>query len=373
MIGLVHLWAEFLSVCRSALPAYSVLAAALLGPSAMAAPASIGLYQSPSSLAYYQSVNGRYQPLLQPWREAIAQAGHSSVDLQSEQELLAFKGGVLVVPSAVALNIGERTALKRFRDAGGSLLVTWALGVRDGNGAWVGYGFVDELLGVKVEAEVARTAEEKFLIPFGQSPINTSVPPGQRLWMPDTTERPLMLRGGQSAAAYMRWDRMVANRKAPAAAMAYDEIPGGGKPGASASRWVMFGFTEAQWGSHPIQMRQFARDALAWLTRSSPPQLSNWPDAHRSAQIIEMDTEDGFANAIHFAELMEGVGAKATFYCLTSEARKHADLVRRLSKHHEIGFHGEVHIGFKGLPLEIQRKRLARMLAEMKGITRFSV
>ncbi len=369
MKSAVQTGAGLVSACCGFVSALLVVLFAVAPQSVAASQVTVGVYQSPTSQAYYQSVSGRYEPLLQPWREVISQAGNLARELKSEQDLLGFKGGVLVVPSAVALSKGERDALKRFRDGGGSLLVTWALGARDGEGAWAGYAFVDELLGVKVEAEVSKSSEERFLIPFGQSPVNTSLPPGQRLWMPDTTERPLMLRGGQTAAAYMRWERMMSGRKPPAAAIAYDELAGTGKAGVPGARWVMFGFTEAQWGSHPVQMRQFARDALAWLARAGQPQLANWPDGRRAAQIIEMDTEDGFSNAIHFAELMEEVGAKATFYCLTSEARKHPDLMSRLAKNHEIGFHGEVHIGFKGLPLEIQRKRLARMLAEMKSVT----
>lgn len=324
------------------------------------AGAPVHLYVSPTTQAWFASTGGHYDTLVKPWRDLLATPSFAGREIRRLDMLPGKAGSVLVLPSAVALSDAERQALLRFRREGGSVLATWATGARDAEGRWLGYGFVREFLGVAISGEVDKDARTRFLIPYGETPINRTVPAGRRLWLGRLAERPLLLAGGVEAAAYMDWSRTVLRVGDHHSAIVFDE--------AAASRVVMFGFAETAWDFHPAEMSALATDALRWLRRVPAAQLAAWPQGHRAAQLIEMDTEDGFGNAIHFAELMESMNAAGTFYSLTGEARKHRPLVRRLAEKHEIAFHGEVHIGFKGLPRAKQQARIDRMMSDMRDI-----
>jgi peptidoglycan/xylan/chitin deacetylase (PgdA/CDA1 family) len=63
---------------------------------------------------------------------------------------------------------------------------------------------------------------------------------------------------------------------------------------------------------------------------------------------------------------MQSVGVRGTFYSLTSISRKHPELVKELAKNHEIGYHGDVHIGFKGKNEDEQSRRMKNMVVQMR-------
>ncbi len=341
-----------------------VAALALLLPAQVHAEGQVALYVSPSTRAYLPGVGGSHDALLGPWRRLLQGRGHVFRELRSPEELAALRPqDVLVLPSTVALSAAERGALLRFRDIGGQLLTTWSTGARDAGGQWMGHGFLRELTGVDVTGEIEPTSNRRFLIPYGDTPVNREVPAGRRIWLGELAERPLALKGGVEAAAYLDWSRTVLQPNSHSSAIVYDEGGIGAKPG----RRVVFGYAETAWSFQPGDFEALADQALRWLLRRPSVHLATWPNGARAAQLIEMDTEEGFANAIHFAELLEQIQASGTFYCLTSEVRKQADLVKRLARHHEIGFHGEVHYGFKDLPRDKQQRRLQRMLDEMRG------
>lgn len=334
-------------------------------PAAAAADAPVAIYVSATSRAYYPSVGGSYDAMIDPWRALLLSGKIAFREVDSPAGLAQHQPGVLLLPSAVALNPAEREALLRFRDAGGSILATWALGTRDGQGKWLGHDFIKELMGFVVAGEIGTDTSNHFLIPYGNSPVNHTIAAGRRIWIGKLAEKPLHLKGGVEAGVYLDWSRTVFKAGDVQAAIVFDE---GGRAHPAGRRRVMFGFAETAWSFQPDDVQALAADAIRWLQHIPGVQLAAWPNGHRSAQIIEMDTEEGFANAIHFGELLEGINAAGTFYCLTSEARKHGDLLRRLALHHEIGFHGEVHVGFKNATREIQRRRLDRMLAEMRSV-----
>ncbi len=339
-----------------------VPALALLAPlpAQAQAVAATYLYVSPTTQAYFPTAGGRYEALVKPWRDLLASASFAARELSRPDELSGLGSGILVLPSAVALSDLERRALLRFRKQGGSILATWATGTRDAEGRWLGFDFVRELMGVSVTGEIAKDAPTRFLIPYGETPINRTVPAGRRIWLGQPGEKPLQLKGGVEAAAYMDWARSAFRVGDHASAIVFDEL--------ASSRRVMFGFAETAWDFQPDDVRALARDALRWLHRMPQAQLAAWPRGYRAAQLIEMDTEDGYGNAIHFAEVMESMNAAGTFYSLTSEARKNRALVRQLAEKHEIGFHGEVHIGFKGVARDKQQARLDRMMSDMNDI-----
>lgn len=341
--------------------ALSVLLVGLHG-SAHAA-GQVVLYASATTRAFLPSLKGRQETILRPWQDLLARERLAYREASRPAELAGLGADdVLILPSAVALDAAERQALLRARDAGAHLLVTWSAGSRDAAGRWVGHDFLHQLTGFTVTGELEAGSKRRFVVPYGDTAVNQQVPAGRRIWAGELAERPLRLRGGQEAAAYLDWARTTLRAGDHDAAIVFDDGPD------RRGRRVLFGYAETSWSFSPVDYQALAAQALDWLRRQPRAWIAAWPEGRRAAQLIEMDTEEGFANAIHFAELMERIDAVGTFYCLTSEARRHPEMVQRLATRHEISFHGEVHFGFRGQTRENQQRRLERMLAEMGEI-----
>ena len=96
--------------------------------------------------------------------------------------------------------------------------------------------------------------------------------------------------------------------------------------------------------------------------------LAAWPNGKRAAQVIEMDTEDGFANALPFASIMQALDYPATFYVLTSVGKLFPDVLTALARDFEVGYHGDVHDSFKGQTAAVQEQRMQNMRAEMATV-----
>jgi peptidoglycan/xylan/chitin deacetylase (PgdA/CDA1 family) len=81
-----------------------------------------------------------------------------------------------------------------------------------------------------------------------------------------------------------------------------------------------------------------------------------------------MDTEAKFENSVNFANELDAANIRGTFYSLTGIALQNRDIVQKLAEKHEIGYHGEVHFGYKGKSPEAQQERLNIMVSQMKNI-----
>jgi peptidoglycan/xylan/chitin deacetylase (PgdA/CDA1 family) len=320
------------------------------------------LYVSPTTTRYFKSVGGDYGALVAPWRSFLKKH-FAYLEIGRLDGIPGGASSVLVVPSAVALSKSERRQLIAFQQQGGNILATWSLGGRSENGSWQGHGLLGNLFGVGVPGEVRLSSEERFLNLLGELPLTAGYPAGQRIWLEGTAEKMLRLSGGNSAALYTDWVRNPVPLET-SSAVSY------GEHGAERhhARWVAIGFAETTWGKQAGQLSGLLQNALHWLGHGITVTKAAWPVPYRAAYLIEMDTEDGFGNAQRFARMMEEIDAKATFYCLTSEAVRFPLFLRDLAKRHEIGYHGDVHVGFVAQPEAVQRQRLERMRTDMKSI-----
>lgn len=327
--------------------------------------AAVLLYASPDSARYLNSVGGNYEVLLKPWRNFFVQQRIPYQEVASIESLSPSAGGVLVLPSALAISDRERRAILQFRDRGGNILATGSLGPRDGSGEWVGYEFLRELLGVTITGEIPPDRDERHLNLFGDLPFSQSYGVAERIWLGKLGANPLRIRGGKTAGALTNWARTSGRENGfDNAAVLYDEF-GSDKRHA---RWVMLNFPEVTWEIQRNDVHRFLSNALAWLDHRPSLYKGSWPSPYHAAHVIEMDTEEGFQNALRFAAMMDTIEASATFYALTSVAVKFPEVVRQLARRHEIGYHADVHEGFRGQPEAVQAKRLDTMQAQMKSI-----
>lgn len=323
--------------------------------------ARVYLYQSPSTFDHFARVGGNYENLLGPWLQYFNERGRAFKIAKGADEIQTLTKGVLVLPSAVALSDAERAAIVAFRGRGGSVLATWASGTRNERGEWLGWTFLEQL-GARDIVEMPATEENRHLVLLGESTVSHTQGAGQRVWMGKNAEPLLRMKGQHVAARFMNWARVPDDGGLAEGAVIFAE------ENRKSSRAVVFGFPESAWEARPLVTQLLIDDALRWLLHDVAVIRSAWPDGKRAAQVIEMDTEEGFPNAVNFAAMMRASGIPATFFALTSVAKNNAQVLNELAAGFEIAYHGDVHIGFKGLDPAVQRKRIADMRSELASV-----
>jgi peptidoglycan/xylan/chitin deacetylase (PgdA/CDA1 family) len=319
------------------------------------------LYASPTTRKHFQGVGANYDLLLTPWRDYFSNRKTKFKELSEVGQIKKLDDGVLILPSAVALSPEERTEIQAFRARGGAILATWATGTRGVTGEWEGWQFM-EGLGAKVLGEVPPESDANHLILNGDSPISHTVQAGERVFMSKASESLLRLRGDNSAGRFTNWARVTEeSRRGDSAAVFQEEK-------AESGRTVVLAFSESAWANHPLSIYPFFDDAVHWLQREPTAIRAAWPQGKLAANVIEMDTEDKFNNALNFESMMQAVDYPTSFYLLTSVAKQFPDTVAKLSKEQEIGFHGDIHIGFKDQALAQQDQRMQNMRKELASV-----
>lgn len=322
---------------------------------------TITLYASATSRNYFTGVGANYEFLLTPWRDYFAYRQTKFKELSEPSQIRKLDEGVLVLPSAVALSPEERSEIAAFRARGGAVLGTWATGTRNTKGEWEGWQFLQGL-GANVLGEVSAESDANHLILNGDSPISHTSLAGERVFMSKTSESLLRMRGAVTGARFTNWARITEETRRGDAAVVFDE----GKP--ETGRSMVFGFAESAWANHPLAIYPFLDDAIRWLQREPTAIRAAWPNGKLAAQVIEMDTEDKFNNALNFESMMQAVDYPTTFYVLTSVAKQFPDTVARIAREAEIGFHGDVHVGFKDQTQAQQEQRLQNMRKELAAV-----
>ncbi|MCA0325003.1 MAG: polysaccharide deacetylase family protein [Proteobacteria bacterium] len=322
---------------------------------------TVYLFASKSTRDYMSRVGGNYNVVLDPWRAYFAERkrGFREVDDLGSLPNQAT-GSVLILPSTVALSDSDRSRIHGFRARGGSVLATWVAGARNAAGDWQGWQFLEQL-GVQVVGEMTDN-EERQLVLNGESPVSHTQPAGQRIWMSKASEPLLRLRGEMVAGRFTNWARVVDSARRAEGAVLYAE------GSATAGRSVVFGFAETTWESHPAPMYPLIDDVLQWLRREPAVVRAAWPEGKKAANVIEMDTEEGFPNALRLVEQLRPQGIPATFFLLTSVARQHPEIVTELARDYEIGYHGDVHESYKGQPEAVQERRLETMKGQLQSV-----
>jgi hypothetical protein len=141
------------------------------------------LYSSPLTAAFFSSNGSNYDALKTRWREYLRSFyGNANREVSRDSLLAGLKPGVLILGSAILLDDKERKAIQTFADAGGSILVTWGTGARNGKGQWAGYGFIEDLLKMKVLGPVTPKDDLGFINTFGDHPVTWGLPGGQRIF-----------------------------------------------------------------------------------------------------------------------------------------------------------------------------------------------
>jgi peptidoglycan/xylan/chitin deacetylase (PgdA/CDA1 family) len=318
---------------------------------------AVQLYTNAATSALVRQAGGRPDAAIAVWRASLSRSGIAQREIGRDELIGGKAGGVLVLPSVAVLDDAERQAIGRWLARGGSVLASASTGTVGPGGQPRGHAFIESTFGVRVTGSARNVGGGRFLAPFGDSPVTHGLPAGQRMWLRDAGE-PIVLVTADRVAGRLT-DYVFANpHGVDNGVLAFDER--------GAARVIYLGFPEASWDSALADMDRLAADAIAWLAREPRVFKAAWPGARESAQLVEMDTEWYFEYATRLVEMLDRHALRGTFYCLTSVAVPAAAMLKRIGVRHEIAYHGEVHIGFKGLPEAEQASRLDRMVREMR-------
>ncbi|QDL53324.1 polysaccharide deacetylase family protein [Rhodoferax aquaticus] len=317
----------------------------------------IYFYMSPTTDQYMASQRVSYERAIKRWLPYLQRYGEHARHVSREELIAGLGDGVLILPTAVALDDAERAAITKFAAQGGSLLGSGLVGTRDKAGQFVGFDFLHSTFRVRSHGFFPMS-DDTFFMPFGDGPVTWPVPAARR--MPIVTGKDTLLRisSPNEAAVVMDWSRNMQTE--PHSVMAFDET---GK-----TRVAYFSVPDSAWFYGKDAMLVF--DAtLAWLRRQPQAYKAAWPQGYVASHLIEMDTEDKFFSAPSFAAHLESEGFKGTFYSLTSEAVRVPEVVRDLiNRGHEIAYHADVHFGFRGDPSAEQELRIRFMKQQMQEI-----
>jgi hypothetical protein len=314
-------------------------------------------YRSQATDQYFTSQGQSYEKIIKRWRPYLKKYKEHTRELTRDQLLAGVPSGVLILPTAVALDAQERAAILRFAALGGSLLGSGLVGTRDAQGHFVGLDFLHSTFHVRSHGFFP-VNDDTFFMPFGDGPVTWPIPASRRMPISNTEGNLLRISGNHEAAVAMDWSRSI--QAEPYGVMAFDET---GK-----SRIAFLSVADSAW---PNSKDAFLLlDAtIAWLRREPQAYKAAWPMGYEASHLIEMDTEDQFYSAPSFAQHLENEGFKGTFYSLTSEAVRVPDVVRDLIKRgHEIAYHADVHLGFKGDSAGEQELRIRFMKQQMQVI-----
>jgi hypothetical protein len=149
---------------------------------------------------------------------------------------------------------------------------------------------------MRVVGPITQNDNLRFLNTYVDHPLTSATPGGEGIFFGEIAETPLRVISPNLAGRYFDWQRFPAPKEANGA-IAY--------LGKGNSRWVYLGFSESSWEhDERIELPKVADSIIVWLRRQPMIYKSAWPDGELSAQLMEMDTEGKFANALNFAKTL---------------------------------------------------------------------
>ena len=328
---------------------------------------TVHLYASPTTESYLKSGGLDAKNNLRIWEVFLKKYKIPFQLVTSVDRLEAAASGVLLLPTSVALSAREKQAVVSFRAKGGSVLTSWLAGVRGEKGEWLGFGFMESALDVKVVGDTRAEEEDNFMMPYGDNPITHHLPAGQRVWLEVVKETyPLRLVGRNPAAQIMDWSRTFVPDKTGTVIVFDEKAQSTGR----LSRSVVLGYPERLWlAADPKSLEAIAHNALTWLLRQPDAYTSAWPQTYRSAVVFAVDSADEFTPAdLELANLLKNNGMVATYYTLTEIVLKSVPVLKQIqAQGHEVAYLADRYIGFKAQSPSAQAKRLDTMRQEMRS------
>ena len=230
--------------------------------------------------------------------------------------------GAIVISEPRVLQDDEAAELRTFLAGGGGAVLVGSVGVRDADGAWLGYERMRNLLG----ADVVPLDEERAqaIVADHRGPIAAALAPRQRIGIRHEEDFP----GALVANAELSWVGSHGDSAAPAAALRREF-------GKGRLAWIAVGPERAATtGADHRLLRHVLEAALAWSSRMPSVEVLSWPGGAPFAGVVETgiaaatpQLELGWKREIDAASIDAGIA----HLLVPSEARRRGETETHLA------------------------------------------
>ncbi len=308
--------------------------------------------------AYHARVLGR-------WRALIEELGGEIREVAALSGLNRLQpGDLLVVPEAPCLSGSEVAAIQAHVDAGGGLVSNWAVGARDEECEWRGWGTVAELTGAEDVRELATRDALYLTVPAGMA-LSPGLDPGTRIELRPEPSLALNLPGPR-----VYWSDWALNPAPDESGGAADvaattlKHEGGGR-----AAWFGFQLAQAATPRDSLKLDRLVKNGILWAAGRTQASLAPWPHGLRAALLLIEDVEAEYQNATAMADLLADMKLPGTFFAVSQLVLEEGDLGRALAEVGEVGSQTSDHNPVAGLSFQDQSVRLRRSWTEIRNWT----
>ncbi len=314
---------------------------------------------------FLASTGGDYDRHIEMWRLAYREAGADVEIVATPDAWLASidsgEGALLVAPYLLCAGDEEVRSLARGVDAGGGIVLSGPFAARDADGSWAGWQRMHGVLGSR-EARELSPDQSMFMTVRAESPLGRMGLAGARFAL-HKRESQWGLQGLPGTAYWSDFNRAPVPDQDGAWASLCLATRGAGR-----IAWLGF---EADLiaPERGDEARALMASLVSFCSGEPLAAIDSWPRGRDAVLLICEDTEEEFANAAHLERILSDRGVRGTFMCVSDLARRHAGLVERIARRHEVGSHSDNHRPFDGQSLRRQIARLRRSAADLQKIT----
>lgn len=318
------------------------------------APLRVTILRSANSALLSEPNPEDYFEAERQWEIVLNQAGIGFRTVADEDfsPAVGSTADVVVLPSAVCLSDAERAAVKALAQKGVGIVASGAVGARNADCAWKGWGTLSAMTGLK-NLDAVTLHEEGFAGLRGGQFYSASVPAGYRLKVPAQE-----LIFGTSRLPDIFWSD---GRLRPARGDSADAVAIGTHGTYESARIVWFGFKETLPGSSSKDQRaaldQYLSSAVRWAGRQPLAVLGNWPE-HRKAAAMFAETVQDVDAARDAADLLRNEKIPATYFVGAAQAKGSPAALRLLRASGEIASSGDTESAFAAQDVDRQKARL---------------
>lgn len=324
---------------------------------------NVALLRSDASARMFPENPEIYYAHERHWENLLRRQG-TTFRVVSDRELATSLGdaAVLVLPAATCLDEPQRKAVTDFLQAGKGVIVSGALGTRNGNCVWQGWEFLNSFTGIRNASTLTPSAT--IYVGFaGQLFFSERVPTGYRLEIP--SQEITVATADQADAFWSDW------MLRPARSDSVSDVALAVHGSHASGRIVWYGFNEDLPVERAIDqaiLDHYLSAALRWVGKQPMAVLGNWPKRNRAAVLVAQDIQQDYTDAGANASLLKQEGVPAIFLCDSSEAEKHPIELQTFRSEGEVASLGDTLEPFGGqLPLR-QAERLRKAKQSLEGI-----
>jgi peptidoglycan/xylan/chitin deacetylase (PgdA/CDA1 family) len=305
--------------------------------------------------AYHPRVIGR-------WRDLIESLGGLVEEVATLAPLDSLEPGeLLVVPEAPCLSAEEVAAIQDHVDAGGGVVSNWAVGARDEDCEWRGWGTVADLTGADDVRELGMREALYLAVPGGIA-LSPGLDPGTRIELRPEPSLALNVSGPR-----VFWSDWALNPS--------PDESGGGADAAAATRsytsggratWFGFQLAQAATPRDSLHLDRLVKNGILWAAGRVQAAPAPWPQGQRATLLLVQDVEAEYQNAAAMADLLSDMDLPGTFFAVSQLVMDDAELGPALASVGEVGSQTSDHNPLAGLSYVDQTVRLRRSWTEIR-------